>query len=551
MLANLHIRNIGLIDEIKINFRPGLNILSGETGAGKSMIIGSMDALLGGELSKSLRKEEDSFIEGVFTLEKKDSSFFECLDELGLDAEDELLISRKIAGGRSVFRCNGEMVSKATILELRKRLLDIHSQREHQALLQVRNHGLLIDRYFSKEVEPLLQKLKELDIARKEVEKKQSGLDMDESVRRREIDFLQYEIDEIADANLKPGEDDKLEEELEVLQHSHQIKETLQKVTEAISGDYGSRNQIAEVTHQLQRIKDFDEKLSEIWEQLVSVEDILKDAFRQADRYLDRVDGFEDRLYEAEQRMDVINSLKAKYGNEIMEILEAKSQKEERLARLENMEVEKQRLEEESLRVKKQMKEVADALTEVRSQSAKKLEGEIRQRLSALNFNNNQFEVRFGVKEVIQADGQDEIEFYISTNKGEPVKPLTDVASGGELSRIMLALKGIFAGVDDIPSLIFDEIDTGISGVTAGMVGEQMKKLASAKQIFAITHLPQIASLGDAHYMIYKEEKQGKTHTHIRELDSEARVKEIARLLGGKSISKAVEDTAREMLGIL
>lgn len=551
MLANLHIQNIGLIDEVKVNFRQGLNILTGETGAGKSMIIGSMDALLGGEMSKSLRKEEDSFIEGLFLLEKKDSSFFECLKELGLAAEDELIISRKISGGRSVFRCNGEMVSKATVLEIRKKLLDIHSQREHQALLQVKNHGFMIDRYFSKEVEPLLQRLKELDLKRKEIEKKQNALNMEESVRLREIDFLQYEISEIEDANLKEGEDTKLEEELEVLQNSHQIKEALQNTVDAIGGDYGSRNRIAEVTHQLQRIKDYDERIAEIWEELVSVEDILHDAFRQADRYLDRMDGFEDRLFEAEKRMDVIHSMKAKYGNEIGAILKEKQHKEERLARLENMEVEKQNLEKEKMRIEKQMKEAADKLTEVRMQSAKSLEEQIRQRLLSLNFNNNQFEVRFVTKATIQADGQDEMEFYISTNKGEQIKPLVEVASGGELSRIMLALKGIFAGVDEIPSMIFDEIDTGISGITAGMVGEQMKQLAASKQIFAITHLPQIASLGDAHYIIYKEETKDKTRTHITELDSEARVKEIARLLGGKSISKAVEDTAREMLGLL
>lgn len=550
MLANLHIQNIGLIDEVKVNFRQGLNILTGETGAGKSMIIGSMDALLGGEMSKSLRREEDSFIEGLFLLEKKDSSFFECLKELGLAAEDELIISRKISGGRSVFRCNGEMVSKATILEIRKKLLDIHSQREHQALLQVKNHGLWIDRYFSKEVEPLLQRLKEFDLKRKEIEKKQNALNMDESARLREIDFLQFEISEIEDANLKEGEDAKLEEELEVLQNSHQIKEVLQNTVDAIGGDYGSRNRIAEVTHQLQRIKDYDEKIAEIWEELVSAEDILQDAFRQADRYLDRMDGFEDRLFEAEKRMDVIHSMKAKYGNEIGAILKEKQHKEERLAKLENMEVEKQSLEKEKALVEKQMKEAADKLTEVRKQSAKSLEQQIRQRLLSLNFNNNQFEVRFATKANIQADGQDEMEFYISTNKGEQIKPLVEVASGGELSRIMLALKGTFAGVDEIPSLIFDEIDTGISGITAGMVGEQMKQLAASKQIFAITHLPQIASLGDAHYIIFKEETKDKTRTHITELDSEARVKEIARLLGGKSISKAVEDTAREMLGL-
>lgn len=550
MLANLHIQNIGLIDEVKVNFRQGLNILTGETGAGKSMIIGSMDALLGGEMSKSLRKEEDSFIEGLFLPEKKDSSFFECLKELGLAAEDELIISRKISGGRSVFRCNGEMVSKATILEIRKKLLDIHSQREHQALLQVKNHGLWIDRYFSKEVEPLLQRLKELDLKRKEIEKKQNALNMDESARLREIDFLQFEISEIEDANLKEGEDAKLEEELEVLQNSHQIKEALQNTVDAIGGDYGSRNRIAEVTHQLQRIKDYDEKIAEIWEELVSAEDILHDAFRQADRYLDRMDGFEDRLFEAEKRMDVIHCLKAKYGNAIATILKEKQHKEERLAKLENMEVEKQSLEKEKALVEKQMKEAADKLTEVRKQSAKSLEEQIRQRLLSLNFNNNQFEVRFATKANIQADGQDEMEFYISTNKGEQIKPLVEVASGGELSRIMLALKGTFAGVDEIPSLIFDEIDTGISGITAGMVGEQMKQLAASKQIFAITHLPQIASLGDAHYIIFKEETKDKTRTHITELDSEARVKEIGRLLGGKSISKAVEDTAREMLGL-
>lgn len=549
MLCSLHIQNIGLIDEIEIVFRQGLNILTGETGAGKSMIIGSIDALLGGDLSKSLRKEEDSFIEGVFTLKGKDSSFFRCLENLGLMAEEELVISRKVSGNRSVFRCNGEMISKAAVIELRKELFDIHSQREHQLLLQRKNHILMIDRYYSKNVMPLLEELKELDKQRREVENQLAASDMEESARLREIDFLQFEINEIEEASLREGEDHELSDELEALQNSHQIKEALQEVTEAVSGDHGSRNMVATATHRLQRVKDYDERLSSIWEQLISVEDILHDVFREADHYLDGMDGFEERLYEVEERMDEINTLKAKYGNKISDILKAEQVKRERLLFLENVEKNRKKLEQEKAEISKKMQAAADRLTEVRRKSAGKLETEMQKRLAALNFNNSQFEVRFGKRNIILADGQDEIDFYISTNKGEELKPLIDVASGGELSRIMLALKGIFAKVDRIPSLIFDEIDSGISGVTAGLVGEQMKLLAAEKQIFAITHLPQIAALGDAHYLISKEEKEGRMVTDIFELDSESRVKEIARLLGGKNITKAVEDTARELLG--
>ena len=550
MLESLHIQNIGLIDEIRIPFRRGLNILTGETGAGKSMIIGSIDALLGGELSKSLKKEEDSFIEGCFTLEGKDSSFFLCLEELGLEGGDGLVISRKISGGRSVFRCNGQMITKQVVLELRKALFDIHSQREHQSLLQLKNHGLMIDRYYAKEILPRLEDLKNKDLQRREIDKELANTGMDESARLREIDFLEFEIGEIAEAALKEGEDERLEAELEVLQNSHQIKEALGMVTDAISGDYGSRNQIAAATHRLQKVKDYEQALASIWEQLLSVEDILHDVSRETERYLDSVDGYEDRLFAAEERMDEINSLKAKYGNSIAEIFAAEESKRQRLAFLENMEKNRQKLEKEKSAIQKQMQEQADQLTEIRKKAAEKLEQEMQMRLANLNFNNNEFEVRFAKRETVSADGQDEMEFYISTNKGEAKKPLIEIASGGELSRIMLALKGIFATVDEIPSLIFDEIDSGISGVTAGLVGEQMKKLAERKQIFAITHLPQIASLGDAHYLIIKEDSSQKTRTDIFELDSEARVKEIARLLGGKNVTKAVENTAREMLGL-
>lgn len=550
MLVSLHIQNIGLIDNIEIPFRRGLNVLSGETGAGKSMIIGSLDALLGGEMAKSLKREEDSFIEGVFALEGMSPAIFDCLEELGLSGEQELIISRKVSGGRSVFRCNGQMITKAAALELRARLLDIHSQREHQSLLQVKNHILMLDRYFAKEITPLLEELRLLDKQRREAEKALAELNMEESARLREVDFLQFEIKEIEEADLKPGEDQSLEQELEVLQNSRQIQEALQAAMEAVAGEYGSRNQVGQAAYGLQRVKDYDERLMSLWEQLLSAEDILHDVAREAERYLDTMDGYEERLFEAEERMDVINSLKAKHGNTIEEILAALPQKAERLAFLEDIVKNRQRRQRQMAEIDQKMQAKAGELTAVRRKAADQLKREMEERLGALNFNNNQFEVKIERKKQVQADGWDEAAFYISTNKGEALKPLVEIASGGELSRIMLALKGIFAAVDEIPSLIFDEIDTGISGITAGMVGEQMKRLAEGKQIFAISHLPQIVALGDAHYLIYKRETQNHTHTEIIELDSEARVKELARLLGGKNISKAVEDTAREMLGL-
>lgn len=550
MLVSLHIQNIGLIDNIEIPFRRGLNVLSGETGAGKSMIIGSLDALLGGEMAKSLKREEDSFIEGVFALEGMSPVIFDCLEELGLSGEQELIISRKVSGGRSVFRCNGQMITKAAALELRARLLDIHSQREHQSLLQVKNHILMLDRYFAKEITPLLEELRLLDKQRREAEKALAELNMEESARLREVDFLQFEIKEIEEADLKPGEDQSLEQELEVLQNSRQIQEALQAAMEAVAGEYGSRNQVGQAAYGLQRVKDYDERLTSLWEQLLSAEDILHDVARETERYLDTMDGYEERLFEAEERMDVINSLKAKHGNTIEEILAALPQKAERLAFLEDIVKNRQRRQRQMAEIDQKMQAKAGELTAVRQKAADQLRREMEERLGALNFNNNQFEVKIERKKQVQADGWDEAAFYISTNKGEALKPLVEIASGGELSRIMLALKGIFAAVDEIPSLIFDEIDTGISGITAGMVGEQMKRLAAGKQIFAISHLPQIVALGDAHYLIYKRETQNHTHTEIIELDSEARVKELARLLGGKNISKAVEDTAREMLGL-
>lgn len=550
MLVSLHIQNIGLIDNIEIPFRRGLNVLSGETGAGKSMIIGSLDALLGGEMAKSLKREEDSFIEGVFVLEEMSPAIFDCLEKLGLSGEQELIISRKVSGGRSVFRCNGQMITKTAVLELRARLLDIHSQREHQSLLQVKNHILMLDRYFAKEITPLLEELRLLDKQRREAEKELAELDMEESVRLREVDFLQFEIKEIEEADLKPGEDQSLGQELEVLQNSRQIQEALQAAMEAVAGEYGSRNQVGQAAYGLQRVKDYDERLTSLWEQLLSAEDILHDVARETERYLDTMDGYEERLFEAEERMDVINSLKAKHGNTIEEILAALPQKAERLAFLEDIVKNRQRRQRQMAEIDQKMQAKAGELTTVRRKAADQLKREMEERLSALNFNNNQFEVKIERKKQVQADGWDEAAFYISTNKGEALKPLVEIASGGELSRIMLALKGIFAAVDEIPSLIFDEIDTGISGITAGMVGEQMKRLAAGKQIFAISHLPQIVALGDAHYLIYKRETQNHTHTEIIELDSEARVKELARLLGGKNISKAVEDTAREMLGL-
>lgn len=550
MLANLQIQNIGLIDYISVDFRPGLNILTGETGAGKSMIIGSIDALLGGDMTKSLRREEDSLIEGLFIIDENNTAFLESLEGLGLEKDRHLVLSRKMSGGRSIFRANGQMLTKAAVLALRAGLFDIHSQREHQSLLQVKNHILMLDRYFAKEVSPLTDLLGDLDGQLRAIGKMQAQSGIDEASRLREIDFLQYEIQEIEKAALKEQEDEDLEQELALLQNSRHIKEALQVVAEAVSGDYGSRNQIAQAAHGLQRIKDYDGKLNSIWDQLVNVEDILHDVAKEADRYLDSVEGYEERLFEVEDRLNQINNLKAKYGNRIDQIIGLVKEKQERLQFLENIAKVRADLKQKQEKLEREMQVVADRLSAIRKKAGSQLEKEMSHRLTQLNFNNSDFMVHFTRKKQIQADGQDEISFYISTNKGEPLKPLIDVASGGELSRIMLALKGIFAGLDQIPSLIFDEIDSGISGITAGMVGEQMKDLARSKQIFAITHLPQIAALGHSHYLIYKEEQDKKTKTSIMELDSEARVKELARLLGGKNITKAVEETAREMLGI-
>ena len=529
MLLNLHVKNLALIEESEVTFGSGLNILSGETGAGKSIIIGSVNLALGGKVSKSMLRENAEFalVELIFSVEHKVQEA--ALRELEVYPEDgEIIMSRKIyASGRSVCRINSETVSQALMRKVASLLIDIHGQHEHESLLAKRNHMKYLDAYAKRELEaPKAELTKEYEHYT-EIRKKLEEASLDAEQQAREISFLQYEIEEIENADLRIGEDEELEEDYRRMSHGRKIMESAAECQELCSeGSDNAADQIGRAVRALHAVSQFDESFAAFSEQLEEIESLFSDFNRDLAGYVSELDFSEEAFQSVEERLNLINHLKAKYGKTIERILQEKQTKEEKLDQLQHC---------------------CETVTDIRKKYAKELSDQTRQALLDLNFLDVQFEMEFGRLDHYTANGWDETRFMISTNPGETLKPLDAVASGGELSRIMLALKTVLAENDEIETLIFDEIDSGISGRTAQMVAEKIKLTGKNHQIICITHLPQIAAMADHHFLIEKTSSADVTISNIRSLDREESIQELARMLGGVKITDAVLTNAKEM----
>ena len=543
MLSELHVRNFALIGQADLEFREGLTVLSGETGAGKSILIDSIAAALGAKTGKGLIRTgaEYAYIELLFSVTGEER--LSRIRELGIMPEEDgtLIITRKIMKKRSVLRVNDEAVTAGLLRELTEQLIDIHGQHEHQTLLYPERHLAFVDLMAPEELEEKKAEARRL-YARWSELKKILSREADESFREREKEILQYEIAEIRDAALKEGEEEALAQEFQRLRNASRISDALSEAADALDTDAVSR-----AVRRVSDAAEYDPALKDLLDQVSELDSLLTDARRAAVDAAGEVTFDEARLNAVAERRDLIRRLEDKYGVPVPGIAELLEKKEERLQFLMEFEKNRDEMAAEKRHLGERLAEVSAELTKIRRRTAAELEKQITDQLTSLNFRGAVFEIRLTETAEPGPEGRDRAEFWITTNPGEPLKPLKNVASGGELSRIMLALKTVLADRDEIGTLIFDEIDTGISGRTAQMVSEKLSRIGRSHQVLCITHLPQIAAMADHHCLIEKQSDGARTETSIREIRGEEITTELARLIGGTEITPGVLSTASEM----
>lgn len=550
MLSSLHVKNLALIQEAEVEFGPGLNILTGETGAGKSILIGSINLALGKKLSREMIREgaDSALVELVF--ETENPKVEQALKEMEIESlHGQVLIVRKITGSRSISKINGETCTTAQVRRIASLLLDIHGQHEHQSLLYTDRQLEILDAYGKEEIDPLRVRVREAFRQWKELRDSLKEYELDEDARMREISFLEFEIREIDDAQLRDGEDETLEQAYRKMSNARNIVQALAAVR-AMTGDgegQSAGEQIGRAVRELSQIAGMDESLQQMQSSLLTIDDLLNDFNRELAGYMEEFTFSEEEFYETEKRLDEINRLKAKYGDSIPAIRRYQEEKQEKLEKMLHFEEQKEKLQKEEEKARQTLEECSQELSGIRCKYAGCLSKSIEEGLKDLNFLHVIFQIQFGRTAQYTENGFDTIEFRISTNPGEPVKALAKVVSGGELSRIMLAIKTILADRDETESLIFDEIDTGISGRTAQMVSEKMAQIGRRHQVLCITHLPQIAAMADQHFEIRKDVVDQDTVTRIHALDEESSVRELARMLGGAKITDSVLANAEEM----
>lgn len=545
MLLGLHVKNLALIEKAEVEFAGGLNILTGETGAGKSIIIGSVGLALGQKASKDMIRqgEESAFVELIFSVDEEEKR--RALEALDMEPDEDglLIVSRKITQARSTSRINDETVTTGRLRAVTGLLLDIHGQHDHQSLLHKQKHLEILDEYSRNETEELKKEVTDGYRQYQSLKHALESFSLDEEGRRREADFTRFEIEEIENAGIRPGEEEELAARYRKFVHGQKIAECMQSAYRAVDTD-----EIGRALREVESVVQYDDALSEIVSGLADAETILSDLNRSISDYMNEMEFDAEDFRQTEERLDFVRSLMNKYGNTEEAVLVRLEEKKKRLEELEHYD----ELAAEAKRAfeaqEKEMQVLCEQLSAARKCAAGILEKRIREELLDLNFLHVEFKIDVRRLENFGASGFDEVEFLISTNPGSiPPRPLGEVASGGELSRIMLAIKTVLADTDDIPTLIFDEIDTGISGRTAQMVSERLSYIAKKHQVLCITHLPQIAAMADTHFEIKKSVENGTTITRIHKLNEEEQIEELARLLGGAEITDAVRENAREM----
>ena len=549
MLFNLHVKNLAIIDEVEVDFSDGFNVLTGETGAGKSIIIGSVNLALGGKASKDIIRTgaDSALVELSFTIDHPAQK--EALEALGIPMEeDQILISRKLMPKRSICRINGETVGRDMLQRVADTLIDIHGQNEQQSLLHIAKHMEILDRYAEDAIGDRLERYAEIYTEYRRLQLELSEKQMPEEERLREISFLQYELEEIENAAIREGEEEELEEEYQRLSHASAIAECLGRVYNLTSsGDMPASEQVGEGLQSLLKVAEFDSRIQDFVEQLSELDSLLTDFNRDIVAFMDDFTQDPETLLETERRLDQIRSIKMKYGATVEQVMEYAEKQRMKLEQYQEYEQYRADLEKQLQKREGELQALAAELTKIRQMSAEKLAKEITEALIDLNFLQVQFAIEVRPADAYTARGMDEIEFMISTNPGEPLRSIGSAASGGELSRIMLAVKAVLAEHDEISTLIFDEIDVGISGRTAQKVAEKMAFIGKNHQVICISHLAQIAAMADTHYLIEKKNEQDRTATEIFRLKEQDSVDELARILGGAKITDAIRKSAEEM----
>lgn len=547
MLKNIHVKSFALIDEVEINLASGLNILTGETGAGKSIIIDAVNFALGQRVSKDVVRDDAEYALSELVFEINDDKTKERLNQFDIPLDDnEVLIQRKITNGKSTARINGETVTLSTLKLIAAGLIDIHGQHDNQSLLSKASQQNLLDTILSDELKELLIRMKDTYVNLNNKISEYEQLNTKEA--EKEIAFLQYELNEIDSASLHEGEDEALESDYKKMNNSKRIADLVSGAHRITGYDSeGAGSLIGRALSMIRQASSIDDDAKDLELILNDIDGLLNDFNRSIADYEMSLDFSDEDYKNTEDRLNLINSLKNKYGKSIKEILDKRDEFEDELNRLLNADEYKSALLSEIASLKKEAYKLCKEISAIRKKGAKKLSGEIADALLDLNFLDSQFEIKVTSDEKnMKQSGYDDIEFFISTNPGEALKPLNQVASGGEMSRIMLAIKSVCAN-DSMATLIFDEIDTGISGRTAQKVSEKMSRIAKEHQVIVVTHLPQIAAMADTHFEISKSVNNGRTITSIETLSEEGKIKELARMLGGVTITDKVLENAKDM----
>ena len=535
MITTLHIKNIGIIDDIVIDLNRGLNVLTGETGAGKTLIVDSLGIIAGGRFSKDMirRGQSMSFVELALYLPENPNSI-----------DGNVVVSREInTAGKNICKINGRLVPVSELKNFMKNIIDIHGQYDNQTLMDTEFHTRYLDKFVGEKMFKIHEKYCELYNEYVELNKKLKNNYGDEIEKQRKLDLLEYQYKEIKSANLKRGEDEQLEEKRKIIMSSEKVAESLNNVSNNLEGTI--IDVINDSIRALEKIEDvnskYDEKLVEMKNIYYEVQEVARDiSSMKEDVYFD-----EEERNEIEERLDEIYSLKRKYGNTIDEIIEYKEKLENEIDRIENLDEENRKTKEKIDKITIEMEKLCEEITELRKSNSVVLNDKINQELAQLEMKNARFNAKIIEDKEFSPNGKSHVEFVITTNLGEEEKKLNKIASGGEMSRIMLAIKTVLSDIDEVPVLIFDEIDTGISGKAANSVGNKLKKIAQKHQVIIVTHLATIAAQGDYNYYIYKEVQDNKTNTKVKLMNEDETIREVARIASGEitdiSLSHAKE----------
>jgi len=551
MLIQLNIKNFALIEEITVEFREGFNILSGETGAGKSILIDAIDYVLGGKFSKDLIRtgKDRTYVEAVFSLDNKNIDVI--LDELGIEKEDIQIISREtLLSGKSIIKVNGKSLIVSQLKRIREKILDIHGQHQNQSLLQRSNHIIYLDNFIGEEIEEPLKKFFNLKEELHEIKNKIAEIKGSQD-RDKLIDYTKFQIEDIEKANLQNGEEEGLKEEYNILSNAEKINNSLKISYEYLEGREDGNSileSLSKVISEISSVEKHFDSLKEKREVLEGAYYSIQEVTREIRDASDEIIYDEDKLSKINERIYEINLYKKKYGAKVEDVLEYYKTLKNRYEDLINSEEILNKLKEKEIKILSLIKKVGQGLHTIRSKYSKSLLDKILKELSYVGLEKSTMNIVVNLEEDIKDRGFDEVYIMISTNIGEPLKPLEKVLSGGELSRIMLALKCVFADKDSISTLIFDEIDTGVSGEVGQRVGEKMYQVSLGRQVLCITHLPQIAILSDHHYFVSKKVENEKTFTKIELLSIEEKINQVASMLGGREVTEATLENVREML---